>query len=296
MKKFLLLILLFLPIGVNALEEKVGKFTYLPAFEDATSEKYYYRDEYFMRSGKKRNNHLLAMSYNLALSTFEANNTTYITELYNEIGFKNIKSEGISDNTVGTVIAHKKVDKYNVVAVAVRGGQYKTEWVNNFVVGRIGNAKGFDDYSILVDNRIKEYIKKNKLKNVKLWIVGYSRGGAIANLTGVYINNNLKKYHTTDDDLYVYTFEAPAVSTDNTVYDNIYNIKNKNDMVTFAYPKTWGFYNNGQLIEIGESQNIMLASGIITTKELKEEKTSKFLDDYFTWLASNLSRRASFSF
>ncbi len=296
MKKYLLiLILLFVPVSVNALDIINGKFRYTPAFEDPVKEKFYYRDEYFTKSGKINDQHLLTMSYNLALSTFEVENTKYVTELYDLIGFKNIKTEGINDNTIGTAIASKKIENNTVVAVAIRGGQYQTEWTNNFYVGEKGNAKGFNDSSIIVINRIKQYIKDNKLKNVKLWIVGYSRAGAIANLTGVYINNHLKEFKTKDDDLYIYTFEAPAVSTSDKTYENIYTVRNKNDMVTFAYPKNWGFYNNGKLIEIDENKKITVTYGLLQETEANEVEINKFLNNYFNWLTQNLSRETYYN-
>ena len=295
MKKYLLLILLLIPFKVNALDVVIGEFSYTPAFENPTKEKYYYHDDYFMKSSLKENNHLLTMSYNLAISTFEINNTTYTKKLYNDIGFKNIKAEGISDSTIGTIIAHKKIDKYDIVAVAIRGGQYKREWANNFVAGETGNIKGFNESSKIINTRIKEYIKNNKLKNVKIWVVGYSRGGAIANLTGVYINNHLKEFKTKKEDLYVYTFEAPASSTDKTKYNNIYNVKNVNDIVTFAYPKKWKLYNNGKIVLIGDTKEITLTSGVLIKKELEKVKIDEFLDDYFNWLSNNLSRETYYN-
>lgn len=291
MKKYLiLLILLFIPVTVNA-ETITGKFTYMPAFESPTETDFYYQDNYFNKSSKVENNNLLAMSFDLAISTFEINNTTYISKLYEDIGFKKIKTEGINDDTIGTAIATKKIGKYNVIAVAIRGGQYKTEWTNNFIVGESGNAEGFNDSSIIVNERIKEYIKNNKLKNVKLWIVGYSRAGAIANLTGVYINKHLKEYKTTEDNLYVYTFEAPAVSLENDTYDNIYNVKNINDIVTFVYPENWGFHTNGKEIKIGNDEDLILSYGILKNVNIKEEQIDEFLKEYFDWLAQNLSRK-----
>ena len=92
-------------------------------------------------------------------------------------------------DTVGTAIANKKDGNNNIVAIAIRGEKYDSEWGNNFIVGESGDAKGFSDSSVKVINRIKKYISDNDLDNVKLWIVGYSRAGAIADLTGVYINN-----------------------------------------------------------------------------------------------------------
>ena len=105
---------------------------------------------------------------------------------------------------MGMVIAHKEVAGKNLIAVAIRGEKYDSEWGNNFIVGKSGNAKGLNDSSIKVINRIKKYIQNNHLDNNKIWIAGYSRAGTIANLTGVYINNHLDEFNTNADNLYIY--------------------------------------------------------------------------------------------
>ena len=92
-----LLCLLFLPIMVNAESVMTGKFSYMPAFENKKEEVYYYSDNYFKNSSKTDNEHLLAMSYNLALSTFEVKGCSYSKALLKDIGFsKSIKKFSFS--------------------------------------------------------------------------------------------------------------------------------------------------------------------------------------------------------
>ena len=88
----ILLFLLFIPVFVNAESIQTGKFKYMPAFEDETEEVYYYSDNYFKESGKIDNEHLLAMSYNLALSTFEIRGCSYSKTLLEEIGFEDFQA------------------------------------------------------------------------------------------------------------------------------------------------------------------------------------------------------------
>ena len=297
MKKLYILILIlfmFIPVLVNAESVQTGKFKYMPAFEDETEEVYYYSDDYFKETGKEYNEHLLGMSYNLSLSTFEIRDYSYSKDLLEEIGYNKFKAYDMKEkptlDTIGMVIATKKVGKNNIIAVALRGEKYDSEWGNNFIVGKSGNAKGFNDSSVKVINRIKKYIEDNNLKNNKIWITGYSRAGAIADLTGVYINNHLNEFKTTADDLYIYTFEPPAASIDDTVYDNIYTVINKNDLIPQVYPKTWGFYTNGKIISIGDNQTITTYKGLLSQEEIGSVDTNAFLNDFFTWLPSRLSR------
>ena len=70
----LILSIVLLPLVTNAETVLTGKFKYMPAFEAESEETYYYSDNYFAQSGTIQNNHLLAMSFNLAISTFEIGN------------------------------------------------------------------------------------------------------------------------------------------------------------------------------------------------------------------------------
>ena len=288
------IIIISLSKSVYGASVQTGKFSYMPAFADKAEEVYYYSDDYFDKSGKEYNEHLLTMSLNLALSTFEIRNATYVTKLYNDIGFKDISVEDMLEkptlDTIGTAIAHKKVGNSNILAVAIRGEKYYSEWGNNFIVGKEGNAKGFNDASIKVINRIKEYITTNNLDNVKIWLTGYSRAGAVADLTGVYINNHLQEFNIASDDIYVYTFETPAASIDNTVYDNIYTVVNKTDLIPFVYPKNWGFYTNGKVIEINEASKIKTYTGLTEQTEYSEVDLNKFLNEFINWLSDRLPR------
>lgn len=291
----ILLFLLFIPIFVNAESVQTGKFKYIPAFEDETEEVYYYSDNYFKESGKIDNEHLLAMSYNLALSTFEIRGYSYSKTLLEEIGFKDFQVFDMEEkptlDTIGMVIAHKEVNGKDLIVVAIRGEKYDSEWGDNFIVGKSGNAKGFNDTSIKVINRIKDYIQNNNLDSNKIWIAGYSRAGTIADLTGVYINKHLSEFNTTADDLYIYTFEAPAASIDDTIYDNIYTVRNNNDLIPFVYPKVWGFHTNGKIINIGGDQQIITTyKGFLSQEEFGEAEVNTFINDFFTWLPSRLSR------
>ena len=293
--KILLLLTLLVPVFVNAESVKTGKFKYMPAFEDMKEEAYYYSDNYFEDSGKTYNEHLMGMSYNLAISTFEIGGYSYSKALLEEIGFKKIKAYDMEEkptlDTIGMVIAHKKVNEKNLISVAVRGEKYDSEWGNNFIVGTSGNAKGFNNSSEKVINRIKDYISTNKLDNVQIWMVGYSRAGTISDLTGVYINNHLNEFNTTADDLYIYTYEAPAASIDNTVYDNIYVLRSINDLIPNVYPKEWGFYTNGKVINIGTSKKIMTYKGLEEQEEYEEVELNEFYNQFFSWLTSRLDRK-----
>ena len=271
-----------------------GTFTYMPAFSGPTQETFFYSDAFFAESAKTYNGHLLVMSYDLAISTFEIRNATYVTKLFEDIGFSDVSVadmlEKPSRDTIGTAIAHKKIGDKNVIAVAIRGEKYDGEWASNFIVGKDGNAKGLNEASVKVIERIKAYIAEHSLTDNKLWITGYSRAGTIADLAGVYINNSAAEFGVTEDDLYVFAFEPPAASLDDTVFDNIYIFKNKNDLVPLVYPESWGFHTNGKVIETGVDHTVTTYTELLFSSVFGSADLSDLLSDSMEWFSGRLTR------
>ena len=250
-------------IGITAADSAVitGTFTYMGAFTDGpATETFYYSDSWLTAPSTEQNTHLTTMSMALAYASMEIGGDSYITALLNDIGYTDIQTDDMTvtptKDTIGTAIAHKKIDGHDVIAVSIRGNKYGAEWAANLTAGTTGNIKGFQDPTDLVVARIKNYIDAHHLSDVKLWIAGYSRAGSVADLTGVYINEHLNEFDTAADDVFVYCFEAPCCCTSDKVYDNIFCIRNKNDLITYVYPESWGLYTNGKEIVIGEDLTV----------------------------------------
>jgi len=269
-------------------EAKIQKGTFeymLNSGEYSVQDTYFYSDDYFKKSGEELDPHLRTMSICLALTSINAadkdDNAENVKNLLSDIGFCDIQIDDInsesSKDTIGSAIAHKKIGDKELIAVSIRGGYYRKEWASNMLAGKTGDIEGFSNAAKTVISRIKVYKEKNNIKDYKMWITGYSRGGAVSNLIGKYINESLRDFDIKKDDLYVYTFEAPLASSDNTIYKNIHNVVNKNDVITYVFPKKWGLYNNGveEVIDIGDQESY---------SELLEEfvdwltKSSRFLD------------------
>jgi len=242
-----------------------NKFLYEESITNEIVEsEYYYSDLYFSNESSKENEHLRTFSFALALSftpTYaEDNINKYIQDIFDGIGLKDSKyydDEIITKDTIGTALAHKKLNKdYELVVLVLRGSNYEDEWLSNFDIGSDGNAKGFNDSAKLVLDRLNSYLEDNNIDKYKLLITGYSRGGAIANIVGVTLNDETS-YHINQDDLYVYTFDAARGSNNNKVYNNIHNIINKNDIVTYLYPEQINIYNNGNIIDITDNSRTL---------------------------------------
>ncbi|MBQ6147499.1 hypothetical protein IJI70_01480 [Candidatus Saccharibacteria bacterium] len=145
-----------------------------------------------------------------------------------------------------------------------------TEWLSNFNVGTSGDHAGFNESAGYIKERLDEYIYTNHLSDYKIWMVGYSRGGAVVDLVAKKINENILDYDMKADDFYVYTFGAPRASAAETQYSNIHDVKDGNDLLLgYVFPEVWGFYNTGVYEEI-HSADLEITTSMIDISDLAD--------------------------
>ena len=248
---------------------------------------YFYSDGYFADTPDTYNPSLSTMSLVLAKSAFNAMRTDFDMSLPNgsysnlfrhakvlmsDLGFKD-KDILINDSfdirpteeTIGMIMGAKEISldnsNYILIPIAVRGGDYEAEWSSNVTLGASGEAFGFASAASRVLEQIESYITGNKSFDiasalnegrVKFWVVGYSRGGAVANITAKRLTD---VYGKSGNSIYAYCFEAPAGGVDatetneawtyNGIYANIHNIINPIDLVPKIPPKQMGFKRYG---------------------------------------------------
>lgn len=101
---------------------------------------------------------------------------------------------------------------------------------------------------------MKQYISKQGISGqVKIWVTGYSRAAATANLVSgeldkvIALGNDISYQRK---DVYGYCFETPAGALSEEVngdskYDNIFNIINQSDPVPYVAPAAMGFGRYG---------------------------------------------------
>lgn len=250
----------------------------------------YYTDDFFFKRASLYNPSLATMSLCLELSSWSSHEKTqwYDPDIGQEddaywedklvnaktllvgeegLGFKEFAANAYWEaapqtNSIGVCAARKKIQRskndpgYTLVAVVIRGGGYGSEWGGNFEIGEDGDHAGFDKARDEVIRFLKEdylpSISNTEPQDLKLWIVGYSRGGATANMVAGTINNDpdVLGPYIEKENIFCYTFEAPqGVVQENMKgsYENIHNIVNTNDLVPLVAPSSWGFYRYNHL-------------------------------------------------
>ncbi|MBR3235660.1 MAG: hypothetical protein IKG11_08590, partial [Atopobiaceae bacterium] len=221
-----------------------------------------YTDTHFFEPSTTYNHDLAIMSIGMALSAsrlvpFESDAQLkpdkYLVQYLSDSGFEDIREDDYdrlpSLYTVATAIGHKSItDKdgntSTLIVVGVCGGNYKKEWLSNVTVGLEGRHAGFDSAAREVTDRIFGYLGTNHVTGrVKIWIAGFSRAGAIANLTAANLDDS---GFCSKDDLFAYTFATPRNTLGSPEgYDNIFNIVGPMDMVPQLAPAAWGFGRYG---------------------------------------------------
>ena len=212
-----------------------------------------YEDSYFLANPEDYNKNLSLLSFGAAVSTGDV---ISLGDFFGAAGFKDIAFYGYdtapSADTVGYSFAHKVIEGYDVVAITARGLNYGMEWSNNFLIGETGNHQGFYARAQEVYASLTAYVtEKCNTGNLKLWLSGYSRGGAIVNVLSDIIvrSDDVKVYH---DSFYAYTFEAPAgLNTEDLgTYAFVHNVVNSNDVIANIPPAQYGLGRCGVDYEI----------------------------------------------
>lgn len=293
------------PVATNNTDDVTGKF--------------YYKDSYFKEPASKYNSSLATMSLCMELSARPSNReplteegyrnkSRNFRELCSRLGFGDIEvnedyTKKPTENSIGVAVAKKKIisngENYNLVVLALRGSNYESEWASNFLMGTKSGHQGFENSAAKVKNFLNDYLSRNVTGKTKLWIVGYSRGGAVAGLTAKWYDDNLSylsnsQYIISKEDIYTYTFESPqgAMKTDvknvdgtsKQTYSNIHNIVNPADIVTKLAPSTWGFARPGNDVILPADKSYPnyqeLMANMLTNLRTLENKVNYNVDSF----------------
>ena len=267
---------------------------------------YGYDDDFFLKPSDQYNHEFARLSLGMALAAFRHNEQPdaqddNLIDFLQSIGFSRIETGTYHMNptsdSVGYGMAVKKIGDTTVLACAVCGGNYGKEWASNLTVGDYVRSQGFQDSSLKVQEAIADYLERNiDSGSVKLWIAGFSRGGAVANITAADCTES-----GIFEDVYAYTFATPRTTREPLSYPNIFNIIQKEDMVPKVPLADWGYERFGRdlllvsqetdsncadiMKKAEELYRNMIGSEMVTNSEINYQL--RILIDYLLMLLPN---------
>jgi len=215
-----------------------------------------YDESWFMQDSDVYNYDLVRMSMRMAMAT-ASTCSDEISDLFNTMGFEStVALPEPTTHSIGYAIGSKNIvdedgSKFTLIAISIRGNGYGDEWDGNFCIGSEGAHKGFSIAALNVLSALETYLEENKATNcsvIKVWISGYSRAAATANLLASKLNNGAIK-RITKDNVYAFCFACPQntidIEANSKKYDNIINIVNPIDFVPKVAMTDWGFTRYG---------------------------------------------------
>lgn len=253
---------------------------------------FYYSDDLFQHSALEYDHKLALVSLGMvsAAGNSYASDARYwvngdagrqanIAAAYETLGFADplfynyeIDVSSAGDH-VGYSMARKTLtvdgQPQTLVALMLRGAGYGAEWASNFHTGSGTAHAGFVASVSAVYASLSAYLdraagQQGGLGRVKLWLGGFSRGAAIANMLAAQVT---RMPQLRQEDVFVYTFATPAALTaadrpdlqqdydSNHAPDgslnaawaqsNIFNLISSGDIVARVLPADWGYHRNG---------------------------------------------------
>lgn len=239
---------------------------------------FYFDDQYFYSSADVYDNSLAVMSLGLELASWSPPDSD---RRYKDVLEQNIRAANlidafeqlhmldyslfkfdqplnvIEDDTafgIGIKYISSQYTDDTLIVVVVRGGGYGAEWASNFHVGNNGNHIGFSDSAKFISGELDNYVRTlaeqgRIIGKLKIWVIGYSRGAAVANLLGKMISESgsVGDVSCSTCNMFIYTFATPAGWRDrrSKTYSNIHNVISSNDLVPKMAPAAWGFRRAG---------------------------------------------------
>ena len=285
--------------NLAVLDEEVVNTDYYCIMRDdyTTKATFTYKSDYFRKDTKVFDKDLALMSFIAAANSGQKKEMEkyYKTIHFTPFFFSDVYNTGSKEETYGMTLANRTIDDFEVISLSFRSYDYTLEWVSNVTLGSEGNHAGFEKAS---DEALEEFTKQIKAKfpekKMKLWVNGFSRGGALANMfTTKLLNGNDLGFNI--DNVYTYTFEAPAGFTEENRkdYPNIFNCTNKADIVVNVPPAQYGLYRSGIDVELfDENTDFDKLFSDYVHSIYNDEDAQKLIDDFPKFKANPTDRIA----
>lgn len=229
---------------------------------------YEFTDDFFFLPSDTYHHSFAQTSIGLAFSAIRDtsrpdNQGNCLVSFLQDAGFEEIDVSAYASNptedSIAFGIGRKVLNDVTVIALAVCGGNYSAEWANNFKIGDDVLPEGFGKSAQKVLAGLNTYLEKHPAEGaLKIWITGYSRGAAVANITAASCTDSGKF-----QDVYAYTFATPRTTRQPGEYPNIFNIIRKNDPITKVPLVDWGYQRYGVDMLIVSSETDPGIEGIV---------------------------------
>ena len=246
-------------IGEAAFAEDKEKYVFGSAEVCSTFNKemlkdsFYYTDGWFSEEPEKENDELALISMQLVGSLMDDKEDGSGATFLKKLGFSDIGSYGMytdDPDDCAYMYGKKKIGDETLIAVVIQSysfsGGYKLKgWSQNFTVNgeaAKGEHEGLSKAAESVLGKVAE-LSDGADGNVKYWITGHSRGGAIAGLLSAKLPGALAVLGR-NSKIFTYTFESPAVVDEDYIdnkekYGYIHNFSCSDDIVTMVPPSDW---------------------------------------------------------
>lgn len=293
--------------------EEYSTFESGSILEDA----FYYDDNWFTKPGTERNDALALVSMQLVASAVENDKDERCADFLKKLGFENIKSVSLDkeNDAFGYTLGMKKVGDDTLAAMVMHSFSFdglskEIAWVQNFTINGKDQTSGEQYAYMKAMEKFDTAAVKKEIENfsasgdIKFWIMGQSRGGALANLAAKKASGEV----TSSENIYAYTFESPATAEKDQVSKAkcgfIHNYLTSDDIVTMVPP--WGMSRYGNTYELkAEIENKNLSKSDIneilkrlgSKAELSEESILDTIDpkDIINKLEATIGSRADYS-
>ena len=224
--------------------------------EKTIKDTFYYSDDWFSDSPSSENKELALASMQLIASCVsddtDSTGAAFLKSMgFEEVGFSDFASSDPDD--CNYTWARKSLGDSTLVAVTMqsvnRDWKLRNKaWKQNFTVNEPGDADPSGEhyaYAKAADKVIDDIAALAGDGDAVFWIMGQSRGGAIADILAVRLREKLDKAK-----IFAYTFEAPATVDADAAgdYKFIHNYICSDDIVTHV--PMWGMTRYGVMHDL----------------------------------------------
>ncbi|MBR1986933.1 MAG: hypothetical protein IKA24_08650 [Mogibacterium sp.] len=287
-------------------EHIFGDVEWLSTYKEKSSDQektikdtFYYSDDWFSDSPSSENKELALASMQLIASCVsddaDSSGAAFLKSMgFEEVGFSDFASDDPDD--CNYTWARKSIGDSTLVAVTMqsvnRDWKLRNKaWKQNFTVNEPGDADPSGEhyaYAKAADKVIDDIAALAGDRDAVFWIMGQSRGGAIADILAVRLQEKLDKAK-----IFAYTFEAPATVDADAAgdYKFIHNYICSDDLVTHV--PMWGMTRYGVMHDLKTKETDEGLDGALEAlgSDAAGMKARIVTDDVVARLSENLEAR-----